>query len=204
MEEKHATKDRIEQVALELFAKKGYQSVSIRDIGKRVGIKESSIYYHFKSKQAIMDSLLDNIELLIEKMKADFDYEFTKTEEVTVAAMCNVAIGFLKGYFLNPYVYQMLAFLAMEQMTDPKAYETYQRLVFELPLTQQEKVFGEMIERGFIKPNNPAILAQEFYAVIFLAFQKNCVGCQTTDEKINMACEEIRMNLGDIYQKMKG
>lgn len=204
MEEKHSTKDRIEQVALELFAKKGYQSVSIRDIGKKVGIKESSIYYHFKNKQAIMDSLLDNVELLIEKMKADFDYEFTKTEEVTVAAMCNVAIGFLKGYFLNPYVYQMLAFLAMEQMTDPKAYETYQRLVFELPLTQQEKVFGEMIRRGFIKPNNPAILAQEFYSVIFLAFQKNCVGCQTTDEKINMACEEIRINLGDIYQKMKG
>lgn len=204
MEEKHTTKDRIERVALELFAKKGYQSVSIRDIGKKVGIKESSIYYHFKNKQSIMDSLLYNIELLIEKMKADFDYEFTKTEEVTVAAMCNVAIGFLKGYFLNPYVYQMLAFLTMEQMTDPKAYETYQRLVFELPLTQQEKVFGEMIERGFINPNNPAILAQEFYAVIFLAFWKNCVGCQTTDEKINMACEEIRMNLGDIYQKMKG
>ena len=204
MEEKYTTKERIEQVALELFAKRGYQSVSIRDIGKKVGIKESSIYYHFKSKQAIMDSLLNNIELLIERMKADFDYEFIKTEEVTVAVMCDVAIGFLKGYFLHPYVYQMLAFLAMEQMTDPKAYETYQRLVFELPLTQQETIFEEMIKRGFIKPNNPAILAQEFYAVIFLAFQKNCVGCQSNEEKINMACEEIVKNLGDIYLKMKG
>ncbi len=204
MEEKQATKDRIEQIALELFAKRGYQSVSIRDIGKRVGIKESSIYYHFKNKQAIMDSLIDKIDLLIEKMKAGFDYEFTKAEEVTEAAMCEVAVGFLKGYLLNPYVYQMLAFLVMEQMTDRKAYENYQRLVFELPLAQQERVFDEMMKRGFIKQSNPAILAQEYYAVIFLAFQKNCVGYQTTDEKINLACEEIYSNIRDIYQKMKG
>lgn len=204
MEEKHVTKDRIEQVSLELFAKKGFQSVSIRDIGKRVGIKESSIYYHFKNKQAIMDSLLEKIDLLIEKMKTDFDYKFTKVDEVSETAMCDVAVNFLKEYFLNPYVYQMLAFLMMEQMTDQKAYDTYQRLVFELPLAQQEKVFAEMIKRGFVNQNNPAVLAQEYYAVIFLAFQKNCVGCMTTDEKINKACEEIRLNLKDIYKKMKG
>jgi AcrR family transcriptional regulator len=204
MEEKLATKDRIEQIALELFAKKGYQSVSIRDIGKLVGIKESSIYYHFKNKQAIMDSLLDKIDLLVEKMKADFEFAFIRAEEITEEAMSEVAVGFLKGYLLNPYVYQMLAFLVMEQMMDPKAYETYQRLVFDLPLSQQEKVFDEMMKRGFIKQNNPAILAQEYYAVIFLAFQKNCVGCLTTDEKIEMACEEICSNIKDIYQKMKG
>jgi AcrR family transcriptional regulator len=79
---------------LELFSKKGYQSVSIRDIGKQVGIKESSIYYHFKDKQAIMDSLLSKIDLLIERMKGDFDAEFTKAEEVSEAAVCEVAVGF--------------------------------------------------------------------------------------------------------------
>ena len=204
MDEKLSTKDRIEQVALELFSKKGYQSVSIRDIGKLVGIKESSIYYHFKNKQAIMDSLLGKIDLLIERMKGDFDTEFAKAEGVSVVAMCEVAVGFLKGYFLNSYVYQMLTFLVIEQMSDQKAYETYQRLVFELPLTQQEKIFAEMIQRGLIKQNDPAVLAQEYYAVIFLAFQKNCVGYQITDKKINLACEEIRRNLRDIYQKMKG
>lgn len=204
MEEKQSTKNRIEQVALELFARKGYQSVSIRDIGKLVGIKESSIYYHFKNKQAIMDSLLDKINLLIERMMANFDQEFAKAEEISEAAMCEVAVCLLTEYLLNHYVYQMLTFLSMEQMTDQKAYETYQRLVFDLPLAQQEKVFAEMIKRGFIKQNDPGILAQEYYAVIFLAFQKNCIGCQSTDESIRIACEEIRRNMKDIYQKMKG
>ena len=203
MEEMCTTKDRIEQVALELFAKKGYQAVSIRDIGKLVGIKESSIYYHFKNKQAIMDSLLDRIDLLIERMRADFTIEFTKAEEVTEEDICEVAVGFLRGYFLNPYVYPMLSLLVIEQMSDQKAYDTYQRLVFELPLAQQEKVIAQMIERGMIQKNDPAILAQEYYAVIYFAFQKNCVGCRVTEEKILQACEEIRGNIKDIYRKMQ-
>lgn len=203
MEDKSSTKESIEKVALELFSKKGYQAVSIREIGKQVGIKESSIYYHFINKQAIMDSLLNKIDILIEKMKVDFETEFTKIDKIPETAMCEVAIGLLKNYLLNPYVYKMLSVLTIEQMSEKKAYETYQRLVFELPLSQQEKVFKMMIEKGYVKPNNPTVLAHEYYSVIYFAFQKNCVGYEVTEEKINIACEEIRNNMGDIYRKMR-
>ena len=47
------TKERIEEIALDLFSKCGYKAVSIRDICKELGFTESSIYYHFKNKQAI-------------------------------------------------------------------------------------------------------------------------------------------------------
>lgn len=204
MEEKNSTKKMIEEVALELFSKKGYKAVSIRDIGKQVGIKESSIYYHFLNKQAIMDSLLQKIDILIDKMKSSFEAEFAKIVEVPETAMCEVAIGLMKNYLLNPYVYKVLSVLAIEQMSDKKAYETYQRLVFEMPLLQQTQIFRKMIDKGYIKPNNPTVLAHEYYAIIYLAFQKNCVGSEITEEKINIACEEIRINMGDIYRKMKG
>lgn len=203
MQEKNNTKEMIEDVALELFSKKGYKAVSIRDIGKQVGIKESSIYYHFLNKQAIMDSLLQKVDILIEKMKAGFDIEFAKLDTITEKAFCEVAIGLLKNYLLNPYVNKLLSVLTIEQMSEKKAYDIYQRLVFELPLLQQEQVFKEMIESGYVKPNNPTVLAHEYYAVIYFAFQKNCVGCEVTDEKINIACEEIRINMGDIFRKMR-
>lgn len=203
MQEKNNTKEMIEDVALELFSKKGYKAVSIRDIGKQVGIKESSIYYHFLNKQAIMDSLLQKVDILIEKMKAGFDIEFAKLDTITEKAFCEVAIGLLKNYLLNPYVNKLLSVLSIEQLSEKKAYEIYQRLVFELPLLQQEQVFKEMIESGYVKPNNPTVLAHEYYAVIYFAFQKNCVGCEVTDEKINIACEEIRINMGDIFRKMR-
>lgn len=41
---KTQTKDKIFDTALDLFSKKGYDSVSVRTIASEVGIKESSIY----------------------------------------------------------------------------------------------------------------------------------------------------------------
>lgn len=204
MNEKNNTKEMIEQVALELFSRKGYKAVSIREIGKQVGIKESSIYYHFLNKQAIMNSLLEKIDILIEKMKDAFETQFAKLDSIPEIAFCEVAIGLLKNYLLNPYVYKMLSVLTIEQMSEKTAYETYQRLVFDMPLLQQEQVFKRMIERGYIKQNNPTVLAHEYYAIIYFAFQKNCVGCEVTENKINIASEEIRLNMGDFFRKMKG
>ncbi len=53
------TKERILWEALELFAKQGYEAVSMRDIGAAVGIRESSIYKHYAGKQAIMDAIVE-------------------------------------------------------------------------------------------------------------------------------------------------
>lgn len=197
------TKDQIEQTALQLFAQKGYTAVSIRDIGKLVGIKESSIYYHFKSKQAILDSILDKITLLIEEMKQSFGAAFSQINEVPEEAMCQVAVGMLDQYLLHPVVHTTIAMLSIERMSDAKAYDTYQRLVFELPLAQQEQVFAQMMERGYIRPNNPSLLAQQYYAVIYLAYQKNCLGCNATEAGAAAARQEIRDNIRDLYQKMR-
>ena len=70
------TKEKIFDVALDLFSKKGYDSVSLREIAEEVGIKKSSIYSHYPSKEAILmdifkyltnlfeyDELLNNKEL---------------------------------------------------------------------------------------------------------------------------------------------
>ena len=56
------TKQKILDVSLDLFSQKGFSAVSIRDICKSVGIKESSVYYHFKNKQSIFNELLQRFE----------------------------------------------------------------------------------------------------------------------------------------------
>jgi len=107
------------------------------------------------------------------------------------------------NYLLNPYVYKMIAVLTIERMSDESASKNYQRIVFDLPLLQQGQIFEQMIRKGFVKENAPSVLAQEYYAVIYFAFQKNCIGCELTDEKIKTASEEIRKNIKDIYRKMR-
>ena len=52
------TKRQILDAAIEQFSKRGFTAVSIRDISGAVGIKESSVYNHFSSKQDILDAIL--------------------------------------------------------------------------------------------------------------------------------------------------
>lgn len=59
---KTQTKDKIFDTALDLFSKKGYDSVSVRTIASEVGIKESSIYNHYLSKKDILMSILNYFE----------------------------------------------------------------------------------------------------------------------------------------------
>lgn len=59
---KTQTKDKIFDTALDLFSKKGYDSVSVRTIASEVGIKESSIYNHYSSKKDILMSILNCFE----------------------------------------------------------------------------------------------------------------------------------------------
>ena len=48
-----ATKDKILSTSIPLFAKDGYDKVSMRQIADSVGIKASSLYYHFSNKEAL-------------------------------------------------------------------------------------------------------------------------------------------------------
>ena len=54
-------KQEILDVAEELFTAKGYDSTSTTDILERVGIARGTLYYHFKSKEEILDALIDRI-----------------------------------------------------------------------------------------------------------------------------------------------
>lgn len=201
--EEYKTKELIAKSALEMFARRGYQAVSIRDIAKDVGIKESSIYYHFKNKQAIMDELLNRINRLVTEKKTDFANAFTAATEISEEAMCSVAVGILENYLMHPFVYPVIKMLSIERLADKRADETYQRIVFDLPLAQHREVFRQMILRGYIKGNSVDVLAHEYYSVIYLAFQKNCIGCNAAKTAKEDACNEIRQNILDLYKKMK-
>lgn len=53
------TKDKIMDVSIDLFSKYGYDGVSVRQIAREVGIRESSIYNHYSSKQDILKAILN-------------------------------------------------------------------------------------------------------------------------------------------------
>jgi AcrR family transcriptional regulator len=48
-----ATRERILDVALELFNEQGYDKTSLREIAERLGITKAALYYHFERKEEI-------------------------------------------------------------------------------------------------------------------------------------------------------
>ncbi len=53
------TRQQIRAVALELFAEQGYEKTSLREIAERLGVTKAAVYYHYRTKEEILSSLLD-------------------------------------------------------------------------------------------------------------------------------------------------
>jgi AcrR family transcriptional regulator len=52
------TRQRIQEVARELFSEKGVQRTSLQDIAQRLGITKPALYYHFSSREELVRSIL--------------------------------------------------------------------------------------------------------------------------------------------------
>jgi AcrR family transcriptional regulator len=51
------TRERILDVALDLFTEQGYDQTSLREIAEQLGFTKAALYYHFASKEAIFMAL---------------------------------------------------------------------------------------------------------------------------------------------------
>ncbi|MFN2529280.1 MAG: TetR/AcrR family transcriptional regulator [Candidatus Baltobacteraceae bacterium] len=58
MQTKKPTRTRLLQAALDAFSEKGFDGASIREITRRVGIRESGFYAHFAGKREAYDELM--------------------------------------------------------------------------------------------------------------------------------------------------
>lgn len=65
VKEANKRKSEILDVAGELFAQKGFDGTNTNDILEKVGIARGTLYYHFKSKEDIMDALIERINTRI-------------------------------------------------------------------------------------------------------------------------------------------
>ena len=56
------SKQDIRQAALALFADRGYEAVSVRDIAEVLSLSKGALYRHFADKRAILDAILENAD----------------------------------------------------------------------------------------------------------------------------------------------
>ena len=77
------TKERILDIALELFAQNGYLGTSMSDIAKQLGFTKAALYKHYASKQEILDQIVERMNRMERAMlchSADPEYRVWEQE----------------------------------------------------------------------------------------------------------------------------
>jgi AcrR family transcriptional regulator len=65
-----STRERIQAIALELFAEQGYDKTSLREIAEGLGVTKAALYYHFNSKEDIVRSFTEDYRAELDEVIA--------------------------------------------------------------------------------------------------------------------------------------
>ena len=167
------TKQRILDKALELFSAKGYDSVSVGEIAKAVGIKAPSLYNHFPSKQAIFDAILestaaqyeadtDQINIHVQNAAQDIPV-FT---EITADALFEKVRQIFEYSLHNETISRFRRMMTIEQFRSPELAALYSKRYVERVLDYHAGIFQALIAAGEITAEDSDTLAMMYVAPV--------------------------------------
>lgn len=160
---KTQTKDKIFDTALDLFSKKGYDSVSVRTIASEVGIKESSIYNHYSSKKDILMSILNYFEEYFKGNPLD-DENIRKLLEENPEEFYHQGSEMFKQQIFEEEILKImkLIFVQMYQIDEVK--EFFLREILGWSTDFWSDVFEILIQKNVIGSDcNPNKLAEMYF-----------------------------------------
>lgn len=90
-------REHLVRLAAELFAEKGFQATTVRNIADEAGILSGSLYHHFDSKESIVDEILSGFFTeIMESYRAVIDEG--RNPRDTIAGLVRVAFGTLEPH----------------------------------------------------------------------------------------------------------
>ena len=178
------TKEKIFDVSIDLFSQDGYDGVSIRQIAKEVGIKESSIYNHYQSKESILESILSYYinEMLKEEapimqseknLKMDFNQFYKEGSDRFISKLSEEKMMKITRIFL------------VESYHNEKIKNFVKEAIIGYAINGWEDLFELMKEKKFIKMDaDIKQLAESFYYYgLFLLYEHFIINYPEDDEE---------------------
>lgn len=159
------TREDIQNAAALIIRDEGYDKLTLALLSTKLGVKKSSIYYHYASKDEIICSLYETFR---EKLKGfSFTLDFSKDANSVLESLI---LHYEEIFFdeeLSPY----LSLISQRQGIDEQADELND--VLELMVeAQSEAVIANLSERGKLSLSNPKLLS-ELISSRILALIKN-------------------------------
>jgi AcrR family transcriptional regulator len=171
----NTTKQKIFEISVELFSQKGFSAVSVREIARNVGIKESSLYNHYQNKDDILTKIFDYYETTMEKTTPSEEYLTQKINALPTQEFWEKGLEIFQQATQKSEVQKISKIVLLEMFRNERARDIALNEFFTRQQNLTETIFSSMQKKGLIKKElNPQILAMEYtYSMLAMQFQYN-------------------------------
>lgn len=150
--------------AAQLFIEHGYYGLSMRQIAESVGVTKAALYYHFKDKESLFLSILENylekIETLIVEIEAESD-------------SCRERISVLVTRVLGQPVDQRAVIrLASQEMAhlSAEARQSFGKIYHQRFIGRIQAMLETGIQRGELHPVDPQVATWSLLGMMYPYF----------------------------------
>ena len=167
------TKEKIMQTALHLFARDGYEAVSVSAIAGELGMTKGALYKHYANKRAIFDSIVERMYEIDARRSQEFSvpqeaYAAAPAayEAVSAAAVRAFTLAQFGFWTKDDFAANFRRMLTLEQYRDARLAQLYQENLASGPVKYMAAIFRPLTDSD----ETAMQLALEFYGPMFLLY----------------------------------
>lgn len=195
------TRERILTAAAALCRSRGLDAVSIRDIAREVGIREASLYNHFRSKDELLGTMMDYLRSGISDAWF-LDRSRSREEEILriragimsrglEAFLVEAHEGWAAAIRSRPPYLDVLRVVVSGQFHDDRARDAFRTYLYSDLDEVHRVIFEAAIRARAVRPDlDPKDLSELYFAGMLLAFVKTFDG-----DSLDAFTEEVRKHI---------
>ncbi len=159
-----SNKERILKSATELYASKGFDGTSVRDIADKVGLSVPGMFHYFSSKE----------EILYEIMTAFMDDAYRKIMEIYTADIDPIEkLSEICKFYVEQYAghkHQLTILISERKSLIPEHRQTCIKKERDY-VKALRNLFEELAKRKLLKPIDHSILAFIFFGMVHWTYR---------------------------------
>ena len=138
----------------------------MRDIAAEVGIRQGGIYNHFKNKESILETLIDEMMDSALLKLFHFDEEDPDAYKKGKALLAKIATTF-KLLSFDPKNESLFRLMMQEIFRNQKIRDLYYEHFYQQNVKRLSATLFRMMQEEMIRSSDPLMLANEFFSPLF-------------------------------------
>ncbi len=177
-------RQKILDSATELFARKGYEGASTREIAEAAGVAVPNIYYYYKDKQGLYQATLTESAVgLLELLKKVDDPSASLRDRFLALAKAKIKLAKKKNTAIELFTREWLD--SGSPGLPPKL-----KSAMSQSIKFMEQMIAQAVQRGEIRPINPKLAVWYMFSLAFLQGSKFITKYLKTKELTDDEIEE--------------